>query len=201
MKEIIIIGVLIFILGCGEESKNSDGSNKTTYTSCSITESKAILATDRAKDVSQCWGGVNYKEESLAMDWCKKHVNSYMGRYVFGHDVEFKVASTNCPQVSNNTNSEVKYSIKVTLEKTKSNGSAWDIFNGRPDIQIYIDDNYQGLCRDTFECVTEFTSRKTNLYFKIYDKDKSSNDFVGKGSCQINETCEIGQSIVEINAI
>ena len=85
------------ITSCGG-GENSDGSDASTYTSCSITESQALLASDRAADVSQCWDGVNYEEKSLALDWCKTKVNAYIGnRYIFGHSVQLQVASTNCP--------------------------------------------------------------------------------------------------------
>lgn len=80
--------------GCSE---NSDGSDATTYSSCSITESSALLASDRANDVSQCWDGVDYKEQSLALDWCGVQANTYMARYIVGHDIKYVVSSTNCP--------------------------------------------------------------------------------------------------------
>lgn len=84
------------LVGCGAE--NSDGSDATTYSSCSITDSEAVFAGDRATDVSQCWDGVNYEEKSLAQDWCEQKVNNYMAsQYTFGHSVEYRVASTNCP--------------------------------------------------------------------------------------------------------
>jgi hypothetical protein len=80
-----------------ENSKNSDGSNKTTYSSCTITESSALYASDRATDVRQCWDGVDYKEKSLAQTWCGEKVNTYMGKYIFGHAIKYQVTSTNCP--------------------------------------------------------------------------------------------------------
>lgn len=90
----LLLATCISLTGCSE---NSDGSNATTYSSCSITESSAILASDRANDVSQCWDGVDYEEQSLALDWCRTQTNTYMARYTFGHDIKFAVASTNCP--------------------------------------------------------------------------------------------------------
>ena len=100
MKKILFLTLIaILFVGCDEElaPKNSDGSKKTTYSSCSITSSNAIFASDRAKDVSQCWDGVSYKEKSLAMDWCAKKTNAYMGKYIFGHSITYQVSSTNCP--------------------------------------------------------------------------------------------------------
>ena len=203
-----------------EGSKNPDTSNKTTYSSCNITSSEAILLSDKTSDINQCWDGVNYKEYSLAEDWCKGKIYNYMNsRYLIGHSVEYRISSTNCISPSPNTNTSVaqtntqleeehettsqpvKYSIKVTLERTKSNGDNWDIFGGSPDIKMYIDNKYQGLCSDSYECEVEYTSSSSTLYFKIYDKDVSNDDFVGEGSCPINETCQLGQALVEINTI
>ena len=82
------------VTSCGD---NSDGSDASTYSSCSIIESQALLASDRATDVSQCWDGVNYTEKSLATSWCAEKINTYMGRYIFGHTVKYQVSSTNCP--------------------------------------------------------------------------------------------------------
>ncbi|PIE40889.1 MAG: hypothetical protein CSA49_06165 [Gammaproteobacteria bacterium] len=96
MKKLFILVGCILLSSCGSE--NSDGSDAATYSSCSITESNALFAGDRAKDVSQCWDGVDFEEKSLALDWCAKKVNDYIGsEYVFGHSVKYMVASTNCP--------------------------------------------------------------------------------------------------------
>jgi hypothetical protein len=84
----------LFVASCVE---NSDGSDATTYSSCSITSSGATFASDRARDVSQCWDGVDYEEKSLALSWCGEKVNTYMGRYIFGHSIQYVVSSTNCP--------------------------------------------------------------------------------------------------------
>ena len=185
------------------------------------------MASDRAKDVSQCWDGVNYREKSLAMDWCAKKVTDYMGKYILGHDVKYQVSSTNCPtktnnvpssqpetnsntsgnvpssqpETSSNTSERVNYSIKITLDAVKSNGSNWDAFGGKPDIKIYIDNKYKGVCKNTFECTVKHVSRQDTLDFKIYDEDVVSDDFVGKGSCQINDTCQLGQALVKIDSI
>jgi len=94
-KLITILGCALLVSSCG--GKNSDGSDKTTYSSCSITESSALLASDRARDISQCWDGVDIEEKSLALDWCGKKASAYMGRYLIGHSYKIKVASTNCP--------------------------------------------------------------------------------------------------------
>ena len=95
MKKIISLTVVIYLFqGCGV---NSDGSSRTTYSSCSIVSSEALLATDRANDVSQCWDGVDYVEKSLALDWCRIRASSYMAKYIIGHAYSVEVKSTNCP--------------------------------------------------------------------------------------------------------
>ncbi len=88
----------VTLTGCGE---NSDGSNPMTYSSCSIVDSNALLADNRAIDIQQCWDGVDIGEKAKAMDWCGKKVNSYLAkRYtVVTHDVQWQVASTNCPKI------------------------------------------------------------------------------------------------------
>jgi hypothetical protein len=97
MKHLLLISIVsIACVSCGGE--NSDGSDATTYTSCSITNSVALFADDRAKDISQCWDGVDYEEKSLAQSWCSEQVSSYISsEYIFGHSVSYLVASTNCP--------------------------------------------------------------------------------------------------------
>jgi len=208
-KNFGIIVLTFLLLGCGE---NSDGSDKSTYSSCSITSSNALLSSDRATDVSQCWDGVNYREKNLAMDWCGKLVNNYMSRYSDGHGIKYKVASTNCPEIhynspssesgtSSSTSENLNYSIKVTLESLKANGNNWDAFGGNPDIEVYIGGKYQKLCKDSFSCTLQYASTQNTLDFKIYDKDISSDDFVGKGLCHVNDTCQLGQALVEINRI
>ncbi|EWH12072.1 hypothetical protein DS2_00070 [Catenovulum agarivorans DS-2] len=97
MKYLYCLAFVFSIVACSSE--NSDGSDKSTYSSCSITDSDALFASDRAKDVAQCWDGANIEEKHLAMDWCKKKVTGYMGdEYLIGHSVTYQVASTNCPK-------------------------------------------------------------------------------------------------------
>lgn len=93
IRGLIVVALALLITSC----TNSDGSDASTYSSCSITSSSALFASDRASDVRQCWDGVDYEEQSLAMNWCASKVNSYMGKYLFGHSIKYQVASTNCP--------------------------------------------------------------------------------------------------------
>jgi hypothetical protein len=96
MRNIAIVAFLmVSITGCGGE--NSDGSDATTYSSCRISNSEALLASDRSNDLAKCWDGVDYKEQSTAQAWCSQQVSSYISsEYILGHTVEYKVASTNC---------------------------------------------------------------------------------------------------------
>lgn len=99
MKRLLAVFITSLVLtACGGGGDNSDGSKASTYSSCSITKSQALLASDRANDVKQCWDGVDYKEQNLALNWCQQKVSAYIdSAYIFGHSVEFEVASTNCP--------------------------------------------------------------------------------------------------------
>lgn len=97
MRCILLASFIIFTTGCGS---NSDGSDKTTYSSCKITSSNAILASDRNHDLSQCWNAPNngYESQGDAIQWCEKQVNSYISnRYLFGHSVKYTAESTYCP--------------------------------------------------------------------------------------------------------
>ena len=91
----IVVFWVMSMTGCGGE--NSDGSDATTYSSCRISNSEALLASDRSIDLAQCWDGVDYKKQSTALAWCSQQVSSYISsEYIFGHTVEYSVASTNC---------------------------------------------------------------------------------------------------------
>ncbi|MGO2137038.1 MAG: hypothetical protein ACTH3S_16605 [Marinobacter sp.] len=98
MKRLVTALATTFILAACGGSENSDGSKKSTYSSCSITKSEALFAGDLANDLKQCWDGVNYEEQNLALKWCQQKVSAYMdSAYIVGHSIEFEVASTNCP--------------------------------------------------------------------------------------------------------
>lgn len=98
MKRVLMILTASLVLSACGGGENSDGSKATTYSSCTITQSEALLAEDRANDLQQCWDGVDYEEQSLALNWCQQKVSAYIdSAYIVGHSVEYKVASTNCP--------------------------------------------------------------------------------------------------------
>lgn len=97
MKNLLIVSVLFIVSACG--GSNDDGSAKSTYSSCKIISSKALFATDRDKDLKQCWnaGGKGYESKGDAIQWCEKQVNIYMANnYLIGHTVTYAVESTYC---------------------------------------------------------------------------------------------------------
>ena len=97
MKYLIILTISLIIIGCGA---NDDGSSKTTYSSCKITHSSALLTTDKNDDLSQCWNasGKGYESKGDALAWCQVEINTYMSKkYVLGHTIEYAVESTFCP--------------------------------------------------------------------------------------------------------
>ena len=96
MRSLLILTAIFSLSGCGT---NDDGSSKYTYSSCKITNSSALLASDREHDLKQCWnaGGNGYESKGDALQWCRRQVNSYISnQYLFGHTVEFSVESTYC---------------------------------------------------------------------------------------------------------
>lgn len=204
MKKLITLAFIFCLTACGSES-NSDGSSKATYTSCSIISSEALLASDRAEDVSQCWDGVNFKEKSLARDWCAKEVNTYISKYIFGPAIEYQVSSTNCPPNSNSTLAPVEpapiaptpepteptpknYTANITavVASTKKSGSAWDGFGGAPDImaELFISDKVFNFTKtqDSFSYNKSLEGITLNnndrVTMKIWDLDISSHDII-----------------------
>ncbi len=97
MKIAIVISLAVLVSGCG--GSNEDGSSKFTYSSCKIIKSSALLASDRDKDLKQCWNasGKGYESQGDAMQWCERTVNSYIAsNYLVGHSVTYAVESTYC---------------------------------------------------------------------------------------------------------
>ncbi len=96
MRKLLMLTAVLVLSACGS---NDDGSSKSTYSSCKITSSGALLAGDRDSDLSQCWnaGGNGYESKGDAMQWCAKQVNAYIANnYVFGHSVNYALESTYC---------------------------------------------------------------------------------------------------------
>jgi len=95
MKYIIISVAAILLSACGDGGSDGDAS---TYDTCQIQQSSALLATDRARDLSQCWRIQPTEDQRNALSQCKSLVSSYLSRqYVFGHSVEYSVSSSSCP--------------------------------------------------------------------------------------------------------
>ena len=95
MNKLVLLIFSIFILSCS----NSDGSLKSTYSSCKITSSEALFSSDRQSDLSQCWdaSGDGYAAKGDAMQWCESQVNNYISNeYILGHTVMYAVESTFC---------------------------------------------------------------------------------------------------------
>lgn len=97
MKKLIILSAIFTLSACG--GSNDNGSSKYTYSSCKITSSQALFASDRDNDLKQCWnaGGNGYESQGDAMQWCERQVNAYIAnQYLVGHTVTYAVESTNC---------------------------------------------------------------------------------------------------------
>ena len=96
MKKLIFISISLLFIGCGT---NDDGSSKSTYSSCKITSSGAIFASDRVKDLEQCWNAPNggYESQGDALAWCASKVTKYTSKYTLIPGIEYAVESTNCP--------------------------------------------------------------------------------------------------------
>jgi hypothetical protein len=101
MKLLAVFSMCLLTTACikSDDSDRSDHSDRYSYSSCRITYSEAIRDSDRVRDLDQCWDGADYRYEDQALDWCGLEVNDYMNdRYTFGHTVEYRVSTRNCPR-------------------------------------------------------------------------------------------------------
>ena len=96
MQKLIFISISLLFIGC---VTNDDGSSKSTYSSCKITSSSAIFASDRVKDLKQCWNAPNggYESKGDALAWCASEVTRYTSKYILVPSVEYVIESTYCP--------------------------------------------------------------------------------------------------------
>jgi len=94
------------------------------------------------------------------------------------------------------------YSLTIKAEPAKTNGKAWDIGGGAPDIFVKIDGifvDFDRSCKNTYKCTINFTVTKgTSWYFEIYDKDLQNNDLIAKGNCSLGKECSLGGAKIEI---
>jgi len=99
MGKMMVLLIAVLLAAC--DGENSDGSSKSTYSSCKITKSQALFSDDRSRDLKQCWtaSGKGYSSQGDALAWCAGLVNDYMDdHYLFGHTIEYAVESTYCPK-------------------------------------------------------------------------------------------------------
>ncbi len=97
MRNILILAMTTLLMACLE---NSDGSSRSTYSSCKITQSNALYNSDKANDLKQCWNLPNggYESKGDAMQFCAQKVAEYMSNtYLMGHSVTYMAESTYCP--------------------------------------------------------------------------------------------------------
>jgi len=98
-------------------------------------------------------------------------------------------------------NAQEAYTAKVDVESTKTNGKAWDVAGGAPDIQLRIDEvdvPFNQKCRDRYRCQTSFISNRSEWYIEIYDKDFNTPDLIGRGKCELGKVCRMGQAMIII---
>jgi len=104
--------------------------------------------------------------------------------------------------------------VTVKVQKTKSNGKAWDAFGGEPDIAICVSsdsgtkcypdgDSEMGIlepkCRDTFRCTFRGVKVPTGEFeISVMDVDMAANDSVGSAYCSKGKSCSAGQAKVTI---
>lgn len=76
------------------------GDDPNTYSSCRITESKALLPWDSYEDENQCWNanGNGYEEYEDAVIWCERQVTEYrQEKYSILPSMTYGIYTTSCP--------------------------------------------------------------------------------------------------------
>lgn len=95
------------------------------------------------------------------------------------------------------------YTLTIEADATKTDGKAWDIQGGAPDLFIKIDGvflDFDKKCKNSYRCSVEFTvENETSWYFEIYDKDFASNDFIAKGDCSVGKECHFSGARISIS--
>ncbi|OPX27182.1 MAG: hypothetical protein B1H07_02180 [Campylobacteraceae bacterium 4484_166] len=72
---ILIVSSFLFV-GCGSDDDKSTY-NKSTYTTCKITNSTALLAENRERDERQCWSDGSQTDKTKALTWCTNKAYDY----------------------------------------------------------------------------------------------------------------------------
>ena len=104
--------------------------------------------------------------------------------------------------------------VTVKIQKTKSDGRAWDAFGGEPDIAICVEgdsgtkcypdgDSEMGIlepqCRDAFRCTFRGVMVPSGEFeISVMDVDLAANDSIGSANCKKGKTCTAGQAKVTI---
>jgi Ca2+-dependent lipid-binding protein len=91
--------------------------------------------------------------------------------------------------------------IKITISNTKSNGLAWDVFNGAPDPYIIVDgESYRAeRCRNSFSC-TFYTGNTITgpVTIEVWDADEMKDDPAGSTFCAPGEICSTSNARIII---
>ncbi len=104
--------------------------------------------------------------------------------------------------------------VKVKVQKTKSDGRSWDALGGEPDISICVSsdagttcypdgESEMGIlepkCRDRFRCTfTGVQVPSGEFEISVVDVDMAANDSIGSTYCSKGKTCNAGQAKVTI---
>ena len=96
-------------------------------------------------------------------------------------------------------------SIRVNVEPTKADGSAWDVGGAPPDVGLCVTRPGQAQhcepsrCDDQYECLFENVTWEPGASVLVVDFDMfSGNDIVGSGVCAPDSECILGRARVYV---
>ena len=97
------------------------------------------------------------------------------------------------------------YEVTIAIERTKSNGSAWDGDGSGPEIRLHVE-TPGGSSRVPDGCNNTWSCRFPRVYFprgaiaRVMDEDFANNDLVGRGPCDASPDgiveCRLGSAVV-----
>jgi len=96
------------------------------------------------------------------------------------------------------------YIATINVKSKKRDGTTWDIRGGYPDILLKVNRKkiyFIKRCKDKYKCIIQFESSDNSWYIEVYDKDLILSDIIGRGTCKVNETCEIGLAKIFIKEL